>query len=139
MPAEDSSSSDTPERLRVWLERGDSGYWLRDAATGEALRWKVGLGRLPHEAKAFYGLIAVSTLIGIFINFVHIDPIKALYWSAVLNGIVAAPLMVVMMFMSINKRIMGNFTLPWPLQVIGWIATIVMTFTAVALIVTWVA
>ncbi len=73
-------------------------------AVGEALHWKVGLGRLPHEAKAFYGLIAIATLIGIAINLVHIDPIKALYWTAVINGIVAAPLMTVMMLMTANPR-----------------------------------
>src|SRR5665213_1020233 len=80
--------------LAVPVLAGSAAY-----AVGEALQWKVGLGRLPHEAKAFYGLIAAATLIGIVINFVGLDPIKALYWSAVINGLVAAPLMVVMMLM----------------------------------------
>ena len=118
--------------LAVPVLAGSSAY-----AVGEALRWKVGLGRLPHEAKAFYGLIALATLLGIAINFVKIDPIKALYWSAVLNGIVAAPLMVVMMFMTVNPRIMGRFTLPLPLQIVGWIATVAMVVTALALIGSW--
>jgi NRAMP (natural resistance-associated macrophage protein)-like metal ion transporter len=118
--------------LAVPVLAGSAAY-----ATGEALRWKVGLGRLPHEAKAFYGLIAVATLIGIAINFVHIDPIKALFWSAVLNGIIAAPLMVVMMLMTANSKVMGRFTLHWGLRTIGWIATLVMIVTALALIGSW--
>jgi NRAMP (natural resistance-associated macrophage protein)-like metal ion transporter len=118
--------------LAVPVLAGSAAY-----AVGEALHWKVGLGRLPHEAKAFYGLIAVATLIGIAINFVHIDPIKALYWSAVINGIVAAPLMVVMMLMTANAKVMGRFTLHWGLKTVGWIATVVMCVTALALVVTW--
>ena len=62
-------------------------------ALGEALGWTTGLDRKPLDAKAFYGTIAVSTLIGVVINFVGLDPIKALFWSAVINGVVAAPLM----------------------------------------------
>ena len=118
--------------LAVPVLAGSAAY-----AVGEALRWEVGLGRLPHEAKAFYGLIAVATLIGIAINFVHIDPIKALYWTAVINGIVAAPLMVVMMIMTANRKVMGRFTLPLPLKIVGWLATVVMAVTALALIGTW--
>jgi NRAMP (natural resistance-associated macrophage protein)-like metal ion transporter len=118
--------------LAVPVLAGSAAY-----AVGEALRWKVGLGRLPQEAKAFYGLIAVATLIGIAINFVHLDPIKALYWSAVINGIVAAPLMVVVMLMTANRKVMGRFTLHWGLKTVGWIATVAMTVTALALIVSW--
>ncbi|HEY5209820.1 MAG TPA: divalent metal cation transporter [Stellaceae bacterium] len=118
--------------LAVPVLAGSAAY-----AVGEALQWKVGLGRLPHEAKAFYGLIAAATLIGIVINFVGLDPIKALYWSAVINGIVAAPLMVVMMLMTANSKIMGRFTLPWPLKTVGWIATLVMIVTALALVGSW--
>ena len=70
---------------------------------GEALDWPVGLGRLPRDAKAFYGTIAVATLIGIGINFIALDPIKALFWSAVVNGVVAVPLMVVMMVMTMRR------------------------------------
>jgi Mn2+/Fe2+ NRAMP family transporter len=118
--------------LAVPVLAGSAAY-----AVGEALQWKVGLGRLPHEAKAFYGLIAAATLIGIVINFVGLDPIKALYWSAVINGIVAAPLMVVMMLMTANSKIMGRFTLPWLLKTVGWIATLVMIVTALALVGSW--
>jgi Mn2+/Fe2+ NRAMP family transporter len=72
--------------------------------SGEGLGWTTGLGRLPIDAKAFYGTIAVATLIGMFINFVGIDPIKALFWAAVLNGVVAVLLMVVIMIMAVQKR-----------------------------------
>jgi len=118
--------------LAVPVLAGSSAY-----ALGEALGRPVGLGRLPREAKLFYITIAVATLIGVFINFVKIDPIRALYWSAVLNGIVAVPLMVVMMLMSDNRRVMGRFLLPLPLKALGWLATTVMAVTAVALIGSW--
>jgi Mn2+/Fe2+ NRAMP family transporter len=118
--------------LAVPVLAGSAAY-----AVGEALRWKVGLARRPHEAKAFYGLIAAATLIGIGFNLVKIDPIKALFWTAVINGIVAAPLMVVMMMMTANPKVMGRFTLPVTLRIVGWVATVAMTVTALALIASW--
>ena len=80
-------------------------------ALGEALGWTTGLDRQPLDAKAFYGTIAVSTLIGICINFVGFDPIKALFWSAVINGVVAVPLMVIIMLMAMRPDVMGRFVL----------------------------
>jgi Mn2+/Fe2+ NRAMP family transporter len=76
-------------------------------ALGEALGWTTGLDRKPLDAKGFYATIAVSTLIGIFINFVGLDPIKALFWSAVINGVVAVPLMVIIMLMAIASQCHG--------------------------------
>ncbi len=105
-------------------------------AVGEALDWPTGLGRKPREAKAFYGVIAFATLVGIGINFTSIDPIKALFWSAVLNGVVAVPLMVVMMLMVMKPKVMGAFTLSRSLQAMGWLSTAVMTVTVVAMLVT---
>lgn len=105
-------------------------------AVGEALGWPIGLGRKPREAKAFYGTIAFATLVGIIINFTRIDPIKALFWSAVLNGIVAVPLMVLMMVMTVQPKVMGQFTLPRGLWLMGWLSTIVMALTVGALLVT---
>jgi NRAMP (natural resistance-associated macrophage protein)-like metal ion transporter len=104
---------------------------------GEALGWTTGLGRQPREARAFYGTIAAATMIGIGINFVGIDPIKALFWSAVLNGVVAVPLMVMIMLMAMRTRVMGNFTLPRPLWAVGWICTLSMTVAVVIMFVTW--
>jgi NRAMP (natural resistance-associated macrophage protein)-like metal ion transporter len=95
-------------------------------ALGEALGWPTGLARRPLDAKAFYAAIAVSTLVGTFINFVRLDPIKALFWSAVLNGIVAVPLMAVIMIMAMQPKVMGRFTLPRPLWALGWVCTAAM-------------
>jgi NRAMP (natural resistance-associated macrophage protein)-like metal ion transporter len=103
----------------------------------EALRWPSGLGRKPKKARAFYGTIAVATLGGVGIDLINIDPIRALFWSAVVNGVVAVPVMVVMMMMAMNKRVMGQWTLPRPLQIMGWASTVVMAVTAIALFATW--
>ncbi len=106
-------------------------------ALGEALGWTTGLSRLPLDAKAFYGTIAVSTLIGIGINFVGIDPIKALFWAAVLNGVVSVPLMVVMMIMGMNPKVMGRFVLPRPLWAMGWLCTATMAMAVGIMFWTW--
>jgi NRAMP (natural resistance-associated macrophage protein)-like metal ion transporter len=106
-------------------------------AMGETFGWHVGLGRKPHRAKAFYGCIAAATLIGVLLNFSPIDPIRALFWSAVINGVVAAPVMVLMMLMASNKAVMGDFPLPVSLRVMGWVATTVMAAAAIGLFATW--
>jgi len=105
-------------------------------ALAEAMQWTYGLGRRPREAKAFYGTIAVATLIGMAINFVRIDPIKALFWTAVINGVVAVPLMIVMMLMTMRRDIMGEFTLPRPLWVMGWLSTAAMALAVAAMFAT---
>ena len=106
-------------------------------AVGELFRWPVGLAKRPHRAKAFYGVIAAATLIGVGLNFSPIDPVKALYWSAVLNGLAAVPVMIIMMHLSQRKTIMGTFTLPLALSILGWISTAVMGLAAIALVVSW--
>jgi len=106
-------------------------------ALGEALGWPTGLGRLPRDARAFYATIVVSTLIGIGFNFVGIDPIKALFWSAVLNGVVAVPLMAVMMVMAMAPKVMGDFVLPRPLWAMGWLSTAVMAVAVVIMFASW--
>lgn len=111
---------------------GSSAY-----ALGETFGWHVGLARKPRRAKAFYGAIAVATLIGAALNFSPIDPIKALFWSAVINGIVAVPIMALMMHMSSRRAVMGSFKLHPGLKVVGWLATLVMTAAAVGLLATW--
>ncbi len=118
--------------LAVPVLAGSAAY-----AVGEVLGWPVGLARLPREAKAFYGTIACATLIGVGINFTTIDPIKALFWSAVLNGVIAVPLMVIIMLISAERAIMGRFVLPRPLAALGWLATGVMAVTVVTMFVTW--
>ena len=114
--------------LTVPVLAGSAAY-----AVGELLSWRVGLARLPLRAKAFYGVIAAATLIGVALNFTHIDPVKALYWSAVLNGVVAVPVMMAMMHLSMRTGVMSSFTLPMALRVLGWLATATMAITVVAM------
>ena len=111
---------------------GSSAY-----ALGETFGWHVGLARKPHRAKAFYGAIAVATLVGVALNFSPIDPIKALFWSAVINGVVAVPVMVMMMHLSSHRAAMGDFKLHAGLKILGWLATAVMAAAAVGLFATW--
>jgi len=118
--------------LAVPVLAGSAAY-----ALGEALDWTTGLDRQPLAAKAFYGTIAVATIVGVLINFVDIDPIKALFWAAVLNGVVAVPLMVVIMIMAMQERVMGKFTLPRPLWAVGWLSTAVMAVAVAIMFATW--
>ncbi len=106
-------------------------------AVGEALQWRVGLAQRPGRARAFYGAIAVATLIGAVMNFTPLDPIKALFWSAVINGVAAVPIMVMIMLMGSRGSVMGQFTLaPW-LRALGWLATLVMAVAAIGMFATW--
>lgn len=105
-------------------------------AVGELLHWRVGLDRKPEQAKGFYGVLAVATLVGIAINFTRINPMKALIWAAILNGLASVPVMVVMMLMIRNPEVMGKFTRVgrW-LRLMGWLATAVMAAAAVGMLV----
>src|SRR5688572_9526143 len=114
--------------LAVPVLAGSAAY-----ALGEALRWPVGLDCKPRRAKAFYGTIVAATGIGALMNFTPIDPIEALYWAAVINGVVAVPVMAVMMLMAQRKSIMGVFTIVGSLRLFGWIATAVMAAAVVAM------
>jgi NRAMP (natural resistance-associated macrophage protein)-like metal ion transporter len=111
---------------------GSSAY-----ALGETFGWHVGLARKARRAKAFYAAIAVATLLGVLLNMSPIDPIKALFWSAVINGVVAVPVMVLMMHLSSHKAAMGEFKLHWGLKLVGWAATAVMALAAIGLFATW--
>src|SRR3984885_4981592 len=106
-------------------------------ALGEALDWPTGLNRLPLDARAFYGTIIVATLIGMVINFVGLDPVKALFWAAVINGVVAVPLMAVIMVMAMAPKVMGQFTLSRGLCAMGWLCTAVMTAAVGIMFATW--
>jgi Mn2+/Fe2+ NRAMP family transporter len=103
-------------------------------AIGETMRWPTGLERKPHEAKAFYGVLAAATMLGLGMTFIHLDPIKALFWSAVINGLLAGPLMVMIMVMTMNRKIMGRFTPPRGLRIMGWLATVAMLLAAVGML-----
>lgn len=95
-------------------------------AVSETFRWNEGLDRRFGEARYFYATIGVATLGGVALNFTGLDPVKTLYWSAVVNGILAAPLMAVMMVVAVNPRVMGRLTLSRWMIAGGWLATAVM-------------
>lgn len=115
--------------LAVPVLAGSAAY-----AIGEARGWPVGFTRKVLEAKAFYATIAIATLIGMIINFTAINPIRALYWSAVLNGLLAVPVMLTMMRIASRSDIMGAFIAKGWLKALGWLATAVMFVTALAMI-----
>jgi Mn2+/Fe2+ NRAMP family transporter len=116
--------------LAVPVLAGSAAY-----ALGEARQWPVGFSRKWQEAKAFYATVALATLVGMVINFTEIDPIKALYWSAVINGVSAAPVLVTMMLIARRRDIMGAFTIGRTLTVLGWAASVLMAMTIVAMVV----
>ena len=107
--------------LAVPVLAGSAAY-----AVGEAAGWHVGLSRTLRRAKAFYLVIVLATVVGAVLNFMPIDPIKALFWTAVMNGVVAVPVMTMMMLMTSKKAVMGEFTLPPILKFVGWAATVTM-------------
>jgi Mn2+/Fe2+ NRAMP family transporter len=102
-------------------------------AVGEGRKWPVGLARKPKEAAAFYSVLALSAAIGIALNFTSINPISALYWSAVINGVLAVPVMVLLMIMARRKDVMGHFTIGGPLYWLGWLSTAAMALSVVAM------
>ncbi len=104
-------------------------------AVGEAAGLHVGLARKLGRAKSFYGTIAVATLVGALLNFSSLDPIKALFWTAVINGVVAVPIMVMMLLIATRHDVMGDFILPPVLKTIGWLATAVMAVAAAGMLV----
>lgn len=100
-------------------------------AFSEAMGWKQGLERKPRAARGFYGVIAISVLSGLAIQYSPISPMRALFWSAVINGVVAVPLMVLIIILASRKAVMGDFTVRRPIVILGWIATGVMGAAAV--------
>ena len=99
-------------------------------AVAEAFGWEEGLERHWREAKEFYGIIAVATLVGTALDFTPIDPMKALYWSAVINGVVAVPIMAAMMVLVTREKVMGVFTSGRRTRWLGWGGTALMGFAA---------
>ena len=120
--------------LAIPILAGSAAY-----AVAETFRWRASLESEPRQAPKFYMVLAAATIIGISLNFFGMDPIRALFWSAVINGVVAVPLMVTLMLMSANKAIAGKFPLPRYLRIIGWSATAVMFLASLAFILSGVA
>ena len=117
--------------LAIPVLAGSSAY-----AMAGAFKWKNSLERAPMKAKRFYGIIALSTLAGIALGFTPIDPIKALYWSAVINGVISVPIMAVMMLMAVRPDVMGPFVISTGLKAMGWLATLLMAAAVCAMLVT---
>ncbi|MEP7076245.1 MAG: divalent metal cation transporter [Acidobacteriota bacterium] len=118
--------------LAVPVLTGASAY-----AVAETFSWRSGLDEKPRSAKKFYGVIAVSTLVGVGIDFAGINPISALFWTAVINGVVAPPLLVVVMLVANNKRVMGKRTNGPVTNILGWLAVAIMSSAAIAMFITW--
>jgi Mn2+/Fe2+ NRAMP family transporter len=115
--------------LAVPVLAGSAAYGV-----SEAFQWRASLQKKPRQALRFYGTIGGATLLGLLLNLVHINPIKALFWSAVINGVVAVPVMAFMMILTGNPKVMGKFTLPLYLRFAGWVATGVMLLASIGMI-----
>lgn len=119
--------------LAIPVLAGSSAY-----ALSEELGWKEGLGKKFKQAKGFYLVIAASTIIGLWINFVGVDPIKALIYAAVINGIIAVPLLVVIIKIGNDKKILANRTNGKISNIIGWITVITMGLSVAIMFLTWI-
>ncbi len=117
--------------LAVPVLAGSAAY-----AIAGAFQWKNSLEAQPVTAKKFYAIIALSTLIGVALCFTRLDPIKALYWSAVINGVISVPIMIVMMLMAARAEIMGKLVISRRLSVLGWACTVAMGGAVLAMAVT---
>ena len=117
--------------LAVPILAGSAAY-----AVSESFRWPIGLGLTLLEARGFYAILVAATLIGVAVDFAGIDPIKALIWSAIVNGIIAVPIMVIMMLMAVKPQVMGAFVVKRRLRILGWFATAVMAAAVVAMFAT---
>jgi Mn2+/Fe2+ NRAMP family transporter len=92
-------------------------------AVSEVFGWKAGLSHGFHEARGFYLIIIAATGIGTLMSTLELDPIKALVWSAIVNGVISVPIMVVMMWIGQSNRIMGDLTMSARHRFFGWSAT----------------
>jgi NRAMP (natural resistance-associated macrophage protein)-like metal ion transporter len=117
--------------LAVPVLAGSAAY-----AVSESFDWQSGLDMKVHQAFEFYGIIAIATVGGVALNFTHLDPMRALVWSAEINGVIAVPIMAVMMLLAAREDVMGRFVIRPRLRRLGWIATGVMALTVVGMIAT---
>ena len=100
-------------------------------ALSEAMGWNSGLEYKPNDARGFYSIISISVLLGLIIQYSPINPMKALFWSAVINGVIAVPLMVVIILLVSKKSVIGKFTASRAIIILGWVAVAVMGAAAV--------
>jgi len=118
--------------LAVPVLTGSAAY-----AVGESLGWKCSLDAKPRDALKFYGFIVGSTLAGMLVNFAGINPIRALFWTAVINGLLAPPLLVLIMLFSNNPKVMGVRTNGRLVNTLGWAAAVIMVAAAAGMFLTW--
>ena len=115
--------------LAVPVLAGSAAY-----AVAETFRWKHGLDLKPHQARGFYAIVALATAGGVGLNFLGIDPIRALVWAAVINGVAAVPIMAVMMLLAADRRVLGKFTVRRWLKLAGWLAMATMAAAVAAML-----
>ncbi len=102
---------------------------------GAAFKWRTGLDHRPYRARRFYAVIAAATVIGTALNFIGVDPIKALIWSAVINGLISVPLLCALMLIARNHAVMRKFVIPNKLFIAGWLTTGLMMAAAILTVV----
>ena len=115
--------------LAVPVLAGSAAY-----AVADIFQWRSGLNHRLTEARGFYAVLICATLVGTGIDFTALDPIKALLWSAITNGVVAVPIMVMMLWLGQRQEILGDYVLSWHHRTLGWLATLVMFFAVVAMV-----
>jgi NRAMP (natural resistance-associated macrophage protein)-like metal ion transporter len=115
--------------LAVPVLAGSAAY-----AVAESFDWQSGMDRKLPEALGFYGIVGIATLGGVALNFTHLDPMRALLWSAEINGIIAVPIMAVMMLLASRADVMGEYVIRPRLRSLGWLATAVMAVTVIAMV-----
>jgi Mn2+/Fe2+ NRAMP family transporter len=118
--------------LAIPVLAGSSAY-----ALSEQFGWKQGLSKKFSQARGFYLIIAASTVIGLWINFANIDPIKALIYAAVINGVIAVPLLVLIVKIGNDKKILEGRTTGKISNIVSWITVVVMGFAAAVMFLTW--
>jgi Mn2+/Fe2+ NRAMP family transporter len=149
-----TSAQDAAEALRPLA--GSGAYWLFSLgligagmigvpvlagssayAVAEAARWRGSLADRPGMAREFYAVIAVGLALGLGLDYAGFNAVSMLFWSAVLNGVLAPPLIVILLLLTSNRKVMGPRANPPLLKVLGWITVVVMTGATVAMFATW--
>jgi NRAMP (natural resistance-associated macrophage protein)-like metal ion transporter len=114
--------------LAVPILAGSAAY-----AVAETFRWPIGLGLTLAQARGFYAILTVATVLGVAIDLYGVDSMKMLVWSAIVNGIISVPIMAVMMLLAANPAVMGPFVVSGRLKALGWLAVAVMALAVVAM------
>jgi NRAMP (natural resistance-associated macrophage protein)-like metal ion transporter len=119
--------------LAVPVLAGSSAY-----AIAEAAKWKsASLGILPQRARKFYAVIAIAIVVGLALDFAGFNAVRMLFWSAILNGLLAPPLVVMVVLLTSDRKVMGSRTNSRGMQTLGWICAVVMSGAAIALLASW--